>query len=211
MESLIVQAFMHVDMIGKEVHEGHFDLIGPDGEIILPQVWETTVQPDWMITMHMWPKPEPPKPKLPAAAAAALHAHVGGGAALAAELHNMALAGRKTSSRHAIPGAKKPSTRMMGIPSLGGLGRMSALPPGIPPPPPPPGGGHGGLPPGIPPPPPPPSGIAAALAAASGNAAASVVKERKSSSGKKKSSSSGSKSGGSSLFMFASGKSKRRK
>jgi len=32
-----------------------FDLIGPNGEIILPQVWEKVIEPDWQITMVMWP------------------------------------------------------------------------------------------------------------------------------------------------------------
>ena len=36
-------------------------MIGPNGEIILPRVWETTIEPDWSISMHMWPMPEPPK------------------------------------------------------------------------------------------------------------------------------------------------------
>ncbi|KAF2142206.1 uncharacterized protein K452DRAFT_194906, partial [Aplosporella prunicola CBS 121167] len=45
MEDLIKQAFLHVDVIGREVHEGHYDLVGPDGEIILPQIWETVIQP----------------------------------------------------------------------------------------------------------------------------------------------------------------------
>jgi hypothetical protein len=59
MEELIKQAFLHVDIIGPHVHQGHYDLVGPDGEIILPQVWETMIQPDWNVTMHMWPMPEP--------------------------------------------------------------------------------------------------------------------------------------------------------
>jgi len=58
MEDLIKQAFMHVDLVGPHVLEGHYDLIGPNGEIILPQVWETMIEPDWSITMHMWPMPE---------------------------------------------------------------------------------------------------------------------------------------------------------
>lgn len=61
MEELIKQAFLHVDIIGPHVHQGHYDLVGPDGEIILPQVWEIVIQPDWNITMHMWPMPDPPK------------------------------------------------------------------------------------------------------------------------------------------------------
>jgi hypothetical protein len=58
MEELIKQAFLHIDVLGPRVHEGHYDLVGPNGEIILPQVWETTVQPGWAITMYMWPMPE---------------------------------------------------------------------------------------------------------------------------------------------------------
>jgi hypothetical protein len=61
MEELIRQAFTHVDIIGPHVANGHYDLVGPNGEIILPQVWETMIEPDWSITMHMWPMPEPPK------------------------------------------------------------------------------------------------------------------------------------------------------
>lgn len=60
MEDLIRQAFLHVEVIGPHVAEGHYDLVGPNGEIILPQVWETMIEPDWVITMHMWPMPEPP-------------------------------------------------------------------------------------------------------------------------------------------------------
>ncbi|KAF2118721.1 hypothetical protein BDV96DRAFT_568379 [Lophiotrema nucula] len=62
MEELINQAFLHVDVIGPHVHEGHYDLVGPSGEIILPQVWESMIQPDMAITMHMWPMPEAPAP-----------------------------------------------------------------------------------------------------------------------------------------------------
>ena len=61
MDYLIRQAFLHVEVIGPHVAEGHYDLVGPNGEIILPQVWETVIEPDWTITMHMWPMPEPPK------------------------------------------------------------------------------------------------------------------------------------------------------
>lgn len=58
MEGLIRQAFMHVELVGPHVMEGHFDLIGPDGEIILPTVWETIIKPDFNIEMQMWPLPE---------------------------------------------------------------------------------------------------------------------------------------------------------
>lgn len=55
MEELIKQAFMHVEVIGPHVMEGHYDLLGPYGEIIPPQVWEATIEPDWSISMLMWP------------------------------------------------------------------------------------------------------------------------------------------------------------
>lgn len=60
MEDLIKQAFLHVDAIGPHVQEGHYDLVGPNGEIILPSVWERVVEPDWNITMHMWPMDKAP-------------------------------------------------------------------------------------------------------------------------------------------------------
>ena len=60
MEELIKQAFLHVEVIGSHVQEGHYDLIGPNEEIILPSVWEKVVEPDWAITMHMWPMDKSP-------------------------------------------------------------------------------------------------------------------------------------------------------
>jgi len=66
MEELIKQAFLHVEVVGPQVQEGQYDLIGPDGEIILPTVWERVVQPDWSITMHMWPMERmPQRPPMP--------------------------------------------------------------------------------------------------------------------------------------------------
>ena len=53
MEELIKQAFMHVDLLGPHVADGHYDVIGPNGEIILPQVWETMIEPDWSIDAHV--------------------------------------------------------------------------------------------------------------------------------------------------------------
>ncbi|KAK3644383.1 hypothetical protein LTR56_009635 [Elasticomyces elasticus] len=60
MELLIKQAFMPVarDFLSEHVHEGHYDLIGSDGQIILPQVWNTMIRPGEEVTMHMWPMPE---------------------------------------------------------------------------------------------------------------------------------------------------------
>ena len=58
-ESLIKETFLHVDVIGPQVAKGHYDLVGPNEEIVLPQVWDTVVEPGWTVTMHMWPLPEP--------------------------------------------------------------------------------------------------------------------------------------------------------
>jgi hypothetical protein len=66
MEELIRKVFFHVDVIGPFVAQENYDLIGPDGAIILPQVWEDLAQPDWSITMHMWPMSELPVPLPPA-------------------------------------------------------------------------------------------------------------------------------------------------
>ena len=48
-----------MEVIGPHVAEGHYDLVGPHNEIIMPSVWETVVEPNWEISMHMWPIPEP--------------------------------------------------------------------------------------------------------------------------------------------------------
>jgi hypothetical protein len=67
METLIEQAFanIHNSMITDHVKSGRFDLIDPSGAVILPSIWDTVIQPDWTITMHMWPLPEAPLPEEP--------------------------------------------------------------------------------------------------------------------------------------------------
>jgi hypothetical protein len=65
MEELIKQAFLHVEVIGPQVQKGYYDLIAPDGGIILPTVWEKVVQPDLSITMQMWPMERMPRPQTP--------------------------------------------------------------------------------------------------------------------------------------------------
>lgn len=39
--------------------DGHYDLVGPAGDIILPQVWDSIIKPEWEVSMTMWPEPEP--------------------------------------------------------------------------------------------------------------------------------------------------------
>ncbi|KAF4629623.1 hypothetical protein G7Y89_g8521 [Cudoniella acicularis] len=67
MEKLLNTAFEQVEILGPHVIAGHYDLINEDGQIILPVAWEHLVEPDWRITMHMWPLPDTcPLPKQPA-------------------------------------------------------------------------------------------------------------------------------------------------
>jgi hypothetical protein len=40
--------------ISPHVVEGHYDLVGPNGDIIFFEVWENVIEPDWTIKMHIW-------------------------------------------------------------------------------------------------------------------------------------------------------------
>lgn len=64
MRHLVEQAFAHIEDIGRDVLDGRYDLMGPDGRIILPQVWEMVIQPDWDIKMELWPVPANPVPEV---------------------------------------------------------------------------------------------------------------------------------------------------
>ena len=65
MEELIREAFVHVDIIGPHIAEGHYDLIDSNGKIILPSAWEKNIKPDSTISMHLWPMPEPKAEEIP--------------------------------------------------------------------------------------------------------------------------------------------------
>lgn len=114
MEDLIKQAFMQVDVLGPHVQEGHYDLTGPDGEIILPSVWEKVVQPDWAITMTMWPLD-----KLPPAHARMPMPGAGGGRR-----------GHPVMPPHSGMPPMDPNMRPMGRPHGGMPGGGFAPPPG---------------------------------------------------------------------------------
>ena len=58
MQALISQAFLNVETISEAVNNGHYDICGPEGSIILPDVWEVTARPGWKVEMKMWP-PDP--------------------------------------------------------------------------------------------------------------------------------------------------------
>lgn len=62
---MIVQAHQGFDAADL-VQQRRYDLIGPSGEVIMPQVWDTMVEPGWDITLKPWPAPEPePEPPAP--------------------------------------------------------------------------------------------------------------------------------------------------
>lgn len=136
MEDLIKQAFAHVDVIGPHVHEGHYDLMGPDGEIILPIIWDKTIQPGWQVTMRMWPMDK--------------HPLQGSGSGMpggiAAELRNMSPEQRQRyihqmQMRQAQGGHHGHGARAM--PMRPPPHMMQGMPGGMPPPPPPPGPAFG--------------------------------------------------------------------
>ncbi|KAB8070311.1 hypothetical protein BDV29DRAFT_35518 [Aspergillus leporis] len=113
MEELIRQAFLHIEVIGPHVAEGHYDLIGPNGDIILPQVWETVIEPDWTITMHMWPIPEKPKTPEPAPPPEPLAPEAGAApeAPAAPQEASAAIPGEEPKKKSESAGAKKPRVR----------------------------------------------------------------------------------------------------
>jgi hypothetical protein len=68
MSKLINQAFEHIDALSPHVQSGHYDLVDPDGQIILPTLWDATAQPGCAVQQHLWPLPEgetEPKPPPP--------------------------------------------------------------------------------------------------------------------------------------------------
>ncbi|KAI8629915.1 hypothetical protein F5Y19DRAFT_474858 [Xylariaceae sp. FL1651] len=113
MEELIKQAFIHVEVIGPHVLEGHYDLIGPNGEIILPQIWEKVIQPDWAITMHMWPMDRstgpmgrPLRPQGPGRGLllSSIPSRIGGLPGSTSALGGMAITGGRPGPRPPTPG-----------------------------------------------------------------------------------------------------------
>lgn len=55
---MITEAFRPIKSLDPWVAVGHYDLLSARGEIILPKVWHSIIEPGAAIAMHMWPKPE---------------------------------------------------------------------------------------------------------------------------------------------------------
>ncbi|RSL49419.1 hypothetical protein CEP54_012448 [Fusarium duplospermum] len=75
LKSLIDAAFVQVDVLRSDVQEGHFDLIGPDDIVMLPEVWDDLIRPGMNITMTMWPMDTLPRPHKPIRLYGQLHGH----------------------------------------------------------------------------------------------------------------------------------------
>lgn len=121
MNDLICQAFAHVEPFGQMVAEGNYDLIGPSGDIILPQIWETVIEPDWAITMHMWPIKEVTTER-PAAGHPGMN--------MRHTAHPPGQKGGKAALRLRDQGVLPPSLPALAAPMPGGSGWIGPLPGG---------------------------------------------------------------------------------
>ena len=55
MSKLIQQSFAHRDASeGRDIIDGRYDLLGPDGGIVLQSLWESLVSTGWQVTMKLW-------------------------------------------------------------------------------------------------------------------------------------------------------------
>lgn len=53
-EAILKQAFLFVEILGPLVHQGRYDLVGPDDTLILPVAWEQVIKPGMSIEMRVW-------------------------------------------------------------------------------------------------------------------------------------------------------------
>lgn len=54
MESLIRRSFSHVESMNSKIVTGSYDILGPTGEIILPEIWEAVIKPGWVVELRFW-------------------------------------------------------------------------------------------------------------------------------------------------------------
>jgi len=53
MQKLLNRTFGTLDTI-DHIEKGRYDLVCPNGDIILPLAWEHTIQPEWLVVMVLW-------------------------------------------------------------------------------------------------------------------------------------------------------------
>ena len=54
MESLIRRSFSHVESMNSKIVRGSYDILGPTGEIILPEIWDAVIKPGWVVELRFW-------------------------------------------------------------------------------------------------------------------------------------------------------------
>jgi hypothetical protein len=58
MDALIKATFDQIVTVGSHVKDGHYGLEDSEGNPILPQDWQSRVNPGSTVSMYMWPSPE---------------------------------------------------------------------------------------------------------------------------------------------------------
>jgi hypothetical protein len=59
MQYILEQAFLNIEGIGSRIAKAEYDLVNSDGAVIIPHLWETFVEPDMLVKVHLWPNSSP--------------------------------------------------------------------------------------------------------------------------------------------------------
>ena len=54
MEILIKRSFAHIESMNTDIFRGNYDVLGPTGEIILPEIWDAVIKPGWIVEVRLW-------------------------------------------------------------------------------------------------------------------------------------------------------------
>ncbi len=54
MEGLVRRRFTPDDAVGSKVYKREYDLLSPNGEIILSETWQLLIRPGWIVGMRLW-------------------------------------------------------------------------------------------------------------------------------------------------------------
>ena len=54
MENLIKRSFSHVESVDSRIFRGRYDILSPEGEIILPEIWDSVIRPGWVVELRFW-------------------------------------------------------------------------------------------------------------------------------------------------------------
>ena len=55
MVSLVEEAYPHDEFPYPQLAKGHYDFLGPSGDVLLPGIWESSVGPGGKVTLRLWP------------------------------------------------------------------------------------------------------------------------------------------------------------